>query len=62
MSNIYYIEKILDKRIYDGKTQYNVKWQDYPDENASWEPINYLMNYIPDMIEEYEKKLSQKTK
>ena len=38
------IEKILAKRKHDNKLQYLVKWQNFPDNQNSWEDINKLKN------------------
>ena len=40
----YVVEQILDKRIIRGKTQYLIKWKDYPMYDATWEPIENLDN------------------
>jgi hypothetical protein len=36
------IEQILDKRIYQGKTQYLIKWKGYLDMHNSWEPVGNI--------------------
>lgn len=48
------VERILDKRINNGKVEYLLKWQEYDDEYNSWEPITNLS--CIDLIEEYEFK------
>jgi hypothetical protein len=34
----YQVERILERRTKDGKTEYFVKWVGYPDSVNSWEP------------------------
>ena len=40
----YIVEQILDKHIIRGKTQYLVKWKDYPHYDSIWELIENLDN------------------
>jgi transposase InsO family protein len=40
----YEAEKILDKRIQEGQTQYLVKWKGYGEEENTWEPVRHLTN------------------
>ena len=37
----YVPEKILRQRIRNGKLQYLVKWERYPESEATWEPVNF---------------------
>jgi hypothetical protein len=58
---IYTVEKIIGKRI-DGSTiKYLVKWEGYPKEQSTWEPVSNLSNVL-DLIEEYEKSLGVESK
>jgi hypothetical protein len=50
---IYIVEKILDKKIVDGKTQYYLKWQGYGPEYDTWEPLENLD--CEELVEEFEK-------
>ena len=63
--NIYKIEKILNKRKAKGKEQYLIKWEGFPIEVSTWEPIENLECAIG-LIEEYnkthQKKLKKKNK
>jgi transposase InsO family protein len=38
----YEVEKILDKRVRRGKTEYLIKWKGYNENENSWEPISHL--------------------
>jgi len=54
----YTVEKILDKRIRGGKTEYLIKWEGYPDSENTWEPEDNLD--CPDLIGAFEEKSKQK--
>jgi len=49
----YEVEIILDKKIIQNKTQYLVKWLGYPLHDATWEPIEHLVN-AGEKIKEFE--------
>ena len=51
---MYTVEKLLDKRVFEGKTQYLVKWKDYGSDDNEWKGVDEL-NYLDFMIEEFEK-------
>ena len=38
----YEVEKIIDKRIINGKLEYKIKWVGYPMSQCTWEPIRNL--------------------
>ena len=48
----YEVEAVLDKRIFNGITQYFVKWEHY--DETTWEPVDNLGN-IRDLIEDFER-------
>ena len=55
MTEEYYnIEKILDRRRVNGKFEYKIKWEGYPMNQSTWEPMKNLENARP-LIEEYDK-------
>ena len=54
----WYVEKIIGKRIRAKKIQYLVKWEDYPEWESTWEPIQNV-KHAQDAIEEYEQSIKQ---
>ena len=55
MNEDYYnIEKILDRRRVNGKFEYRIKWEGYPMNQCTWEPLKNLEN-AKSLIEEYDK-------
>ncbi|KAJ1589116.1 hypothetical protein NDA15_002508 [Ustilago hordei] len=46
------VEALIDKRSFNGTTEYKVLWRGYSEEAASWEPVSNLD--CPDLIREYE--------
>jgi hypothetical protein len=50
----YYIaEKILRHRTRNGQLQYLVKWKNYPESQATWEPANRLQEDVPNLVQRY---------
>lgn len=54
----YSVEKIIDKRIVKGKTEYFLKWKGYPDSENTWEPVSNLD--CPELIQAFEDNLKKK--
>ncbi|GBC36528.1 chromobox protein homolog 5-like [Rhizophagus irregularis DAOM 181602=DAOM 197198] len=46
-------EQILRHRIRKGQDQYLVKWERYPDTEATWEPADWLKEDVPDLIRKF---------
>jgi len=49
-------EKILAKRVVSGETEYLIKWENYGEEDNSWEHEAYLRKFRA-MIDKYEESL-----
>ncbi len=56
MSETYTVEKILAKRMNNGKIEYLIKWEGYSIKETTWEPMKNLKN-VAEMIDEYEVKI-----
>ena len=53
-NDIYYVERILDRRTVNGKLQYKIKWEDYPMNQSTWEPLENLETDI-ELVREYDR-------
>jgi hypothetical protein len=50
---VFEIEKFMDIKKINDKTHIFVKWKDHDESYDSWEPIDGLMYFQPDMVREY---------
>ena len=52
-SDFYNIEKILDRRKINGKLEYKIKWEGYPMNQSTWEPMENLIT-AKELVDEYD--------
>ena len=49
----YIPEKILQQRTRKGQLQYLVKWERYPESEATWESVDKFQEDVPKLVNEY---------
>ena len=54
----YAVEDIREKKFINGKPHYLVKWEGYPEDQCTWEPLSNLEN-VRSFVEEFEENLRQ---
>jgi len=54
------VDRIVSHRIRNGRKEYLLAWKGFPEEENTWEPEQNLD--CPDLIEEYENRIMQKTR
>ncbi|XP_034664362.1 chromobox protein homolog 3-like [Drosophila subobscura] len=52
------VERVEDKRLVNGRTEYYLKWKGYPRSENTWEPVENLD--CPDLISTFEESLKTK--
>ena len=51
---LYNVEKILDRKKINGKFKYRIKWEGYPINESTWEPMKNLET-VKELVEEYDR-------
>ena len=51
---LYNIEKILERRKVNGRTEYKIKWEGYPMSQCTWEPFSNLET-AKELVEEFDR-------
>ena len=54
-NDIYYVEKILDRRKVNDRLEYKIKWEGYPMNQSTWEPLENLRTAM-ELVEEYDRE------
>jgi hypothetical protein len=64
LDDVYIVERIVDRKKFKGKVKYLVKWEGYPEDQNTWEPIENL-NGVRDLLtifdQEYENRQKERT-
>jgi hypothetical protein len=55
---VFDVERILGKRVVAGQTEYHVKWLDYEEAQASWEPAENVDVSASEKVDEFEAALA----
>eukprot|EP01017_Pseudomicrothorax_dubius_P034859 TRINITY_DN4823_c0_g1_i6.p1 TRINITY_DN4823_c0_g1~~TRINITY_DN4823_c0_g1_i6.p1 ORF type:complete len:255 (-),score=44.34 TRINITY_DN4823_c0_g1_i6:83-847(-) len=55
---VYNVERFLGKKLKDGEPEYQVKWEGYPKEESTWEPL-WNLEHMHEYISNYENSLSR---
>jgi hypothetical protein len=58
---VYQVEKIIDKRYFNGRVEYKVKWKNYSMKQCTWEPIKHFTGAL-EMVNQYEADIHEKRK
>lgn len=55
---LYEVERVVDKKVKEGKVYYLIKWLGYGDEDNTWERYENCKG-VQNLIDEFEERLSQ---
>ena len=58
----YVVKSLRDTRIKNGVAEIQVKWKGYGPDQMTWEPRTMLMEDVPDMVREFDKRQSKAPK
>ena len=53
-NNYYNVEKIISRKIKKNKKYYLIKWENFPLESCTWEPLSHLKNVLL-LVQEFDK-------
>ena len=53
-NDVFNVEKILRKRVVDGRTEYLLKWEGFSEKENTWEPKENI--FSQEMLEDFEEK------
>jgi hypothetical protein len=56
--DVFDVERILGKRVVDGRTEYRVKWLDYDEAEATWEPAENVDVSANEKVDDFEAALA----
>jgi hypothetical protein len=60
-SDIFIVDRIVDRRILNGQVLYYVKWKGYAMDQATWEPLKNL-DKVMDLVEEFDEAADSQKK
>lgn len=61
MSRKYVVLKLIGRRVVDGTVFFRVVWDGHPEEEATWEPEDVLVDDCPHRVEEYMSQAAEKS-
>lgn len=61
MTDTYEVEAIIGRRVFRGKEKYRVKWQNFSEEESTWEPIENLQDCL-DLVAEFNEQQNIQSK
>jgi hypothetical protein len=58
----YRVSALLDHRIQDGSYEFLTKWEGFDIEDATWEPVNVLVEDVPLICQQYVMDIAESDK